>query len=63
MVVIMKPNFTKEELDRAIRTMEESGVNVMISRGVETTILGAEGNAAGIDIEKMQSLQIGRAHV
>ena len=56
MVVIMKPNFTKEELDQAIRTMEESGVNVMISRGVETTILGAEGNAAGIDIEKMQSL-------
>ncbi len=56
MVVIMKPNFTKEELDRAIHTMEDGGVNVMISRGVETTILGAEGNAAGIDIEKMASL-------
>lgn len=56
MVVIMKPNFTREELDTAIREMERSGVNVMISRGTETTILGAEGNAAGIDIEKMQAL-------
>lgn len=56
MVVIMKPGFTREELDRAIKAMEQSGVNVMISRGSETTILGAEGNAAGIDIEKMQAL-------
>ena len=58
MVVIMKPGHTREELDRAIKEMEKSGVNVMISRGAETTILGAEGNAAGIDTEK-----IGRAHV
>jgi len=56
MVVIMKPGFTREELDRAIHAMEQGGVKVMISQGAETTILGAEGNAAGIDIEKMQSL-------
>ncbi|MDE6107251.1 MAG: 3-deoxy-7-phosphoheptulonate synthase [Oscillospiraceae bacterium] len=56
MVVIMKPGFTQQELDRAIKEMEKSGVNVMISRGAETTILGAEGNAAGIDTEKMESL-------
>lgn len=56
MVVIMKPGFTREELDRAIKTMEQGGVKVMISRGSETTILGAEGNAVGIDIEKMESL-------
>ena len=56
MVIIMKPGFTREELDRAIREMEKSGVKVMISKGTETTILGAEGNAAGIDTEKMESL-------
>ena len=33
MVVIMRPNHTAEELDRAIRVMEAGGVNVMISRG------------------------------
>jgi len=56
MVVIMKPGFSREELDRAIKTMEAGGVNVMISRGSETTILGAEGDASHIDIEKMEAL-------
>ena len=56
MVIIMKPGHTRKELDRAIQEMEKSGVNVMISRGSETTILGAEGNAAGIDMEKMEAL-------
>ena len=56
MVVIMKPGFTRQELDRAVQEMERSGVKVMISKGSETTILGAEGNAAGIDTEKMESL-------
>ena len=47
MVVIMKPGFTRQELDRAIQEMEKSGVKVMISKGAETTILGAEGNEIG----------------
>ena len=41
MVVIMKPGFTRQELDRAVQEMERSGVKVMISKGSETTILGA----------------------
>ena len=56
MVVIMKPGFTRAQLEHAIREMEDGGVKVMISKGSETTILGAEGNAANIDIEKMQAL-------
>lgn len=56
MVVIMKQGFTREELDRAIREMKDGGVNVMISQGSETTILGAEGNAQNIDLEKMEAL-------
>ena len=56
MVVIMKPGFTPEQLQQAIRTMEEGGVKVMVSKGTETTILGAEGNAAGINQEKMSLL-------
>lgn len=53
MVVIMKNRFTPGELDRVVREMEAGGVKVMISRGHEITILGAEGNAAGIDREKI----------
>lgn len=56
MVVIMKQGFTQAELDNAIQKMRNGGVNVMISRGSETTILGAEGNAQNIDVEKMEAL-------
>ena len=40
MVVIMKPGFTTEQLNLAIREMEKGGVKVMISRGSETTSWG-----------------------
>ena len=56
MVVIMKRDFTAEQLQDAIKTMEAGGVQVMVSKGSETTILGAEGNAAGIDQEKVALL-------
>jgi 3-deoxy-7-phosphoheptulonate synthase len=54
----MKRDHTPEQLEAAIKTMEEGGVKVMISKGAETTILGAEGNAAKINEEKL-SLQEG----
>ena len=56
MVVIMKHGFTQQQLQRAIRVMEEGGVKVMVSKGSETTILGAEGNAQNIDQEKVSLL-------
>ena len=56
MVVIMKRDFTAEQRQEAIQTMEAGGVQVMVSKGAETTILGAEGNAAGIDQEKIALL-------
>jgi len=56
MVVILKPNFTQAQLEAAVREMETAGVKVMISKGSETTILGAEGNASRIDKEKMEQL-------
>ena len=56
MVIIMKPDFTREQLERAISVMELAGVKVMVSKGSETTILGAEGNASRIDREKMEQL-------
>ncbi len=56
MIVVMKPKFTKDQMEAAIRVMEAGGVKVMVSQGSETTILGAEGNAAGIDREKLAQL-------
>lgn len=56
MVVIMKREFTPEQLDRAIHAMEAGGVRVMVSKGSETTILGAEGDAGGLDQELLAQL-------
>ena len=56
MIVVMKPNFTPEQMQAAIHVMEDGGVKVMVSRGSETTILGAEGNAARIDRERLALL-------
>lgn len=56
MVIIMKPKFTQEQLQKAISAMEAGGVRVMVSKGSETTILGAEGNAAGLDQEMLSQL-------
>ncbi len=56
MVLILKPNYTEEELHKAISAMEAGGVKVMVSKGSEVTILGAEGNAAGLDEELLSQL-------
>ncbi|MDD2954734.1 MAG: 3-deoxy-7-phosphoheptulonate synthase [Oscillospiraceae bacterium] len=56
MIVVMKSKATEEELQAAIQVMEQGGVKVMVSRGAENTVLGAEGNAAKVDKEKISLL-------
>ncbi len=56
MVIIMKPNFTVKQLEGAIQAMEAGGVKVMVSKGAETTILGAEGDAGSLDQEYLAQL-------
>ena len=56
MVVILKPDFTQDQLEEAKRCMEEGGVKVMVSKGSETTSLGAEGDAGTLDEELLSQL-------
>ena len=56
MVLVLKSTCTAEQMQEAIQAMEKGGVKVMVSRGSETTILGAEGNAAGLDEELLSQL-------
>ncbi len=56
MIIIMKPDFLPEQLAAAKQEMEACGVTVMVSKGSETTILGAEGNTGNVDLEKMEQL-------
>ena len=57
MVVIMKQGFTPSQLEEAIHAMETGGVRVMVSKGSETTILGAEGDASRLDQEYLSQLE------
>ena len=56
MVIIMKRDFTGRQLENAIAAMEAGGVKVMVSKGTETTILGAEGDAGRLDQEYLAQL-------
>lgn len=56
MIVVMKQKATQAQMDAAIQIMQEGGVKVMVSRGAEATILGAEGNAKNIDQERLSQL-------
>ncbi len=56
MVLVLKRGCTAEQMQEAITAMEKGGVKVMISRGAETTILGAEGSAANLDEEFLSQL-------
>ena len=56
MVVVMKPGFTLGQMETVKRAMEASGVRVMVSEGTQTTILGAEGDASGLDQEFLSQL-------
>ena len=56
MVIVLKQNCTAEQMQEAIQAMERGGVKVMVSRGAETTILGAEGNSANLDAEALSQL-------
>ena len=56
MVVIMKHDFTQAQLERAIQAMEAGGVRVMVSKGAEITILGAEGDAGALNQESLAQL-------
>ncbi len=56
MVVIMKRGSTPGQLETAIHAMEAGGVRVMVSKGTETTILGAEGDAGALNQELLAQL-------
>ncbi len=56
MIVVLKQSCNENQMLEAIKAMEAGGVKVMISKGVDTTILGAEGNASKIDDEMLSQL-------
>ncbi len=56
MVVVLKRDHTEDQLRDVSKVMEQGGVKVMVSRGSEVTILGAEGDSSGLDEEALSQL-------
>ncbi len=56
MVVVMKNTATAEDIEGVKKEMETYGLKMMVSQGIDYTILGAEGNAEAVDQEKIALL-------
>lgn len=58
MIVIVKENAKQQQLDELVQEFKDMGVQVHLSQGMNTTLLGLVGDTTAIDIEKIQSLEI-----
>lgn len=58
MIVIVKENAKQQQLDELVQEFKDMGVQVHLSQGLNTTLLGLVGDTTAIDIEKIQSLEI-----
>ena len=46
MIVVLKQNFTEQEMHEAIKVMEAGGVPDMIPKDIDTTTPGTKGNTS-----------------
>ena len=54
MIIVLRPNATKKEIDHIIKKVKKLGLKTMVSRGVERTIIGVIGEE---DILRVQPLE------
>ncbi len=58
MIIIVKKDCEKEQLDNLVGWVKKQGLNVDLSRGDHSTILGLVGDTSKIDIDLLRSLDI-----
>ena len=58
MIVVLKPQTTKDKRDHLITWLRSQGVGIHLSEGTDYTIIGLVGNTAGIDVELLESLDM-----
>ncbi len=58
MIAVIKKNTTQEQIDHLTHWLEEQGVEVHPSYGVDYTVLGLVGDTSKIDMELLDSLAI-----
>ncbi len=58
MIIVVKPQHDEKQLDNLIKWIKSQGLEVDLSRGHNTTILGLIGDTRKVDIDLVQSLDI-----
>jgi 3-deoxy-7-phosphoheptulonate synthase len=58
MIVVLKPQTTRDKRDHLITWLESQGVGIHLSEGTDYTIIGLVGNTSGIDVELLESLDM-----
>ena len=58
MVIILKSNPDKTQLDNLLSWLDQKGISVQPTVGQQTTILGLVGDTASIDIDALRALKI-----
>lgn len=55
MVIVLKSIATKEEMEKLINEMEEKGLKVKVTEGVDQSILGLVGDTRKVDIDQVEA--------
>ena len=58
MIIIIKQNYEQKQLDTLMKWVKQQGVDIDVSRGSNSTILGLVGDTSKIDIDLVRSLDI-----
>ena len=58
MIVVLKPQTTRDKRDHLIDWLRGQGVGIHLSEGTDYTIIGLVGNTSGIDVELLESLDM-----
>ena len=58
MIIIIKQNYEEKQLDTLMKWVKQQGVDIDVSKGSHSTILGLVGDTSKIDIDLVRSLDI-----
>ncbi len=58
MIIIIKQNFEEKQLDNLVKWVKSQGLEVDLSRGDHSTVMGLIGDTSKIDIDLVRSLDI-----
>lgn len=58
MIIVIKQNYEEKQLDTLMKWVKQQGVDIDVSKGSHSTILGLVGDTSKIDVDLIRSLDI-----